>query len=142
MEPYRAPVAVPKVFNPPPNWPAAPPGWRPPPGWAPDPAWGPAPVGWLVFERVNPHPFLRSIGISTLVYVVVTSVMALTVGITSYQVGGLFPQIALIPGLATGLLLRSRPAPWPPWKIALSILAVASLFALFTLLSAVSEIRP
>lgn len=33
-------------FNPPPNWPPAPPGWTPPPGWQPDPAWGPPPAGW------------------------------------------------------------------------------------------------
>jgi hypothetical protein len=34
------------VFNPPPGWPAAPPGWTPPPGWKPDPAWPPAPADW------------------------------------------------------------------------------------------------
>jgi hypothetical protein len=33
-------------FNPPPGWPAAPPGWTPPLGWAPDPAWPPAPADW------------------------------------------------------------------------------------------------
>jgi hypothetical protein len=36
-------------YNPPPNWPAPPPGWQPPPGWEPDPAWGPAPQGWPVW---------------------------------------------------------------------------------------------
>lgn len=33
-------------FNPPPTWPAPPPGWMPPPGWTPDPSWPPAPDGW------------------------------------------------------------------------------------------------
>jgi hypothetical protein len=33
-------------FNPPPNWPPAPPGWTPHPGWAPDPSWPPLPPGW------------------------------------------------------------------------------------------------
>lgn len=33
-------------FNPPPNWPAPPPGWTPPEGWQPDPSWGPPPPGW------------------------------------------------------------------------------------------------
>lgn len=33
-------------FNPPPNWPAVPPGWTPPVGWQPDPSWPPPPPGW------------------------------------------------------------------------------------------------
>lgn len=33
-------------FNPPPGWPAAPPGFVPPPGWRPDPSWPPPPPGW------------------------------------------------------------------------------------------------
>ncbi len=40
-------------FNPPPNWPAPPPGWTPPPGWRPDPTWGPPPHGWQLW--VNDH---------------------------------------------------------------------------------------
>ena len=34
------------LFNPPPGWPAQPPGWQPPDGWRPDPSWPPAPEGW------------------------------------------------------------------------------------------------
>jgi hypothetical protein len=34
------------LFNPPPGWPAQPPGWQPPDGWRPDPSWPPAPSGW------------------------------------------------------------------------------------------------
>ena len=35
------------TFNPPPNWPPAPPGYTPPPGWIPGPEFPPAPPGWL-----------------------------------------------------------------------------------------------
>ena len=34
------------MFNAPPGWPLAPPGWQPEPGWQPDPSWPPAPAGW------------------------------------------------------------------------------------------------
>ena len=33
-------------FNPPPAWPAPPPGWEPPPGWMPLPDWPAAPEQW------------------------------------------------------------------------------------------------
>ncbi|NDU73823.1 DUF4041 domain-containing protein [Actinomadura sp. DSM 109109] len=33
-------------YNPPPTWPAPPPGWTPPPGWMPDASWPSAPPGW------------------------------------------------------------------------------------------------
>ncbi len=33
-------------FNPPPNWPPAPPGWAPDSNWSPDPSWPPPPPGW------------------------------------------------------------------------------------------------
>lgn len=36
-------------FNPPPNWPPAPPGWAPDPNWAPDPTWPPPPPGWQLW---------------------------------------------------------------------------------------------
>lgn len=36
-------------FNPPPNWPASPPGWTPPPGWEPDPSWPAPPPGWQLW---------------------------------------------------------------------------------------------
>lgn len=42
-------------LNPPPDWPAPPPGWEPPAGWRPDPAWGPVPRGWRLWEfRTEP----------------------------------------------------------------------------------------
>jgi Domain of unknown function (DUF4041)/Meiotically up-regulated gene 113 len=34
------------IFNPPPGWPASPPGWKPPAGWTPDPSWPDPPPGW------------------------------------------------------------------------------------------------
>jgi hypothetical protein len=36
-------------FNPPPNWPAPPPGWVPPPGWQPPSEWPAPPPGWQVW---------------------------------------------------------------------------------------------
>ncbi|HEX7322859.1 MAG TPA: hypothetical protein VF299_07995 [Mycobacterium sp.] len=33
-------------FNPPPTWPAAPPGWVPDSNWRPDPSWPPPPPDW------------------------------------------------------------------------------------------------
>src|SRR5215207_6806986 len=33
-------------FNPPPNWPAPPPGWTPPQGWKAPANWPPPPKGW------------------------------------------------------------------------------------------------
>jgi hypothetical protein len=40
---------VPTRFNPPPNWPPAPPGWTPPNGWQPDPSWPAPPAGWQLW---------------------------------------------------------------------------------------------
>jgi MFS family permease len=34
------------TFNPPPGWPASPPGWLPPHGWRPDPDWSNPPPDW------------------------------------------------------------------------------------------------
>jgi hypothetical protein len=42
-------------FNPPPNWPPAPPGWMPPPGWQPDAAWPPLPPGWPLWVPDAPR---------------------------------------------------------------------------------------
>jgi len=39
---------VPK-YNPPPNWPAPPPGWTPPDGWKAPNEWGPPPKGWKLW---------------------------------------------------------------------------------------------
>src|SRR5579862_2975923 len=36
-------------FNPPPSWPAPPPGWVPPPGWRPSPEWSAPPQGWQLW---------------------------------------------------------------------------------------------
>lgn len=36
-------------FNPPPNWPAPPPGFNPQPGWEPDPSFPPPPPGWQLW---------------------------------------------------------------------------------------------
>jgi hypothetical protein len=44
-------------FNPPPNWPAPPPGWVPSPGWRPSPEWPAPPPGWqLWIDDMAPGP--------------------------------------------------------------------------------------
>lgn len=44
-------------FNPPPNWPAPPPGWVPSPGWRPSPEWPAPPPGWrLWIDDMPPAP--------------------------------------------------------------------------------------
>ena len=133
-------MSVGKVFNPPPNWPAAPQGWQPPPGWQPDPGWGPPPDGWVLHTRVNPHPFLRSFAAGGAVYAVVLLLLALfTSGITSYAAGDLLATLVLMPGIATGLVLRSRRAYWPWWKVLLCLLAFALLFSVLRGLSDASD---
>jgi hypothetical protein len=49
-------------FNPPPNWPAPPPGWTPQPGWKPDPAWGAPPAGWQLWipDQAPVEPWLSA----------------------------------------------------------------------------------
>jgi hypothetical protein len=42
-------------FNPPPNWPSAPPGWTPPADWRPDPSWPPLPPGWQLWVPDAPR---------------------------------------------------------------------------------------
>lgn len=132
-------MAVGKVFNPPPNWPPPPTGWQPPPAWEPDPSWGPAPEGWELFRRANPHPWLRSFGIATVVYGVVVAAALLGPGISDYQAGGLLASIVIFPGLATALLLRSRPAYWPWWKVLLCVLAWIVVFGLLRALGSLSD---
>lgn len=50
-------------FNPPPNWPPAPPGWAPDANWAPDPSWPPPPPGWQLWvddfgqDAATPVPY-------------------------------------------------------------------------------------
>ncbi|MDD7812001.1 hypothetical protein PP713_05410 [Mycobacterium sp. CSUR Q5927] len=45
-------------FNPPPNWPPAPPGWAPDANWAPDPSWPPPPPGWQLWvDDTTPVPY-------------------------------------------------------------------------------------
>lgn len=122
---YAAWVPAARLYNPPPTWPAPALGWQPTKDWEPDPAWGPAPAGWRLFERVNPHPFLRSWAMALALFGVVIAVFAATVGVSAYQAGGIFTRVALFPALATGLLLRTRRVRWSPWTTAGAVLLTA-----------------
>lgn len=53
-------------FNPPPNWPPAPAGYKPPDGWQPDPAWGPPPPGWDVWVLDTRRVWLVVVGLFVL----------------------------------------------------------------------------
>ena len=44
------------MFNPPPGWPPAPPGWVPPEDWKPDPNWPPPPPGWIFWAASEASP--------------------------------------------------------------------------------------
>jgi hypothetical protein len=50
----RTPAAAGMSFNPPPGWPAAPPGWFPAPGWRPDPSWPEPPADWQWWLQGQP----------------------------------------------------------------------------------------
>ncbi|MDF0528936.1 hypothetical protein P0W64_22070 [Tsukamurella sp. 8F] len=63
-------------FNPPPNWPPVPKGWRPEPGWQPDPSWPDPPAGWQLWVGRDSRDTLRwVVAIGALVVV-----LALTAG--------------------------------------------------------------
>lgn len=128
-----------RVFNPPPNWPAPPDGWQPPKGWEPEAQWGPAPEGWRLFERVNPHPFLRSWAIALALFAVVFMAFAATVGVNAYRLGEIFTSVALIPALAARLVLRTRPVRWPVWKTAAVVLVSAGAPSLIGILGSSSN---
>jgi hypothetical protein len=75
-------------FNPPPNWPASPPGWTPPPGWQPDPSWPPPPPGWQLWAPEQ-KPRRRGL-IAGLVVggVVVVAVIVYLVAVLALRVWG------------------------------------------------------
>jgi hypothetical protein len=66
-------------FNPPPNWPPAPPNWTPPPGWQPDPAWPPLPPGWPLWVPDAPRrkPGLVIGALAAALFIVVGGVVAI-----------------------------------------------------------------
>lgn len=66
-------------FNPPPNWPAPPEGWRPAPGWTPDPTWPAPPLGWQLWIPSHParvRSTIRALGPAR-VWALVTLAVAL-----------------------------------------------------------------
>jgi hypothetical protein len=56
-ESFRSPTAPVTVwaFNPPPGWPAPPPGWYPPVGWTAPPDWPAPPLGWQWWLPIQPN---------------------------------------------------------------------------------------
>ncbi|MBS9534615.1 hypothetical protein KIH27_13560 [Mycobacterium sp. M1] len=75
-------------FNPPPNWPPAPPGWVPDPNWQPDPSWPPAPPGWRLWvEDTTPWP-AKSRHRLWLALGAITAVVVVVAGSLWYSRGG------------------------------------------------------
>ena len=80
-------------FNPPPNWPPAPPGWTPPPDWRPDPTWPPPPPGWQLWVpdapagRKNRTPLIVG-GVAAAIVVVVGVVLTVVLMSRSDGNGG------------------------------------------------------
>lgn len=106
------------VYNPPPGWAAAPPGWTPPPEWQPAVGWPPIPAGWPLFVTVRSWPrrlvwLLLLVGLVT-VYVAVMAALGrpLTVEALGLVV------VVLVAGAASRLVADRRPTPvrrWP-WR--------------------------
>lgn len=64
-------------FNPPPNWPPAPPGWAPDANWAPDPSWPPPPPGWQLWvdESRSRKVLWSSLGVAAAVILLVAGLV-------------------------------------------------------------------
>jgi len=70
-------------FNPPPGWPAPPPGFVPPPGWRGDPSWPPPPAGWVYWipegaplARPPLTPTTKRFGIALIVAAAVLAIVS------------------------------------------------------------------
>lgn len=106
------------VFNPPPHWPAPPPGWTPPPDWQPDPAWGPVPPGWSLWVRVRANP--RAWGWAALAgaaWFVVFCVIGLVVsgGRFGAEAAGAVLGREILAAVLTGLVAWVGRSRWPVW---------------------------
>ena len=129
-------MALIKVYNPPPNWPAPPTGWQPPADWRPDPDWGPAPEGWEFWreERANPRAFayaFASAGALLVVLLAIGSVLART--LPNPEVIGEILARCAVAGLVTGIIALVTTRRWGAWLYPLVVLGVSlALVALTT----------
>ena len=134
-------MALARRFNPPPNWPPAPPGWTPPPTWQPDPAWGPPPPGWELWttSRANPRAFAWSFAFAGGFYALILLVALIgTGGQINPETAGyvLFPF--LMAGLITGIIAWSRPVHWSVWLYPLIVFGIALGFSVISNLGRMS----
>ena len=114
------------TYNPPPNWPGPPPGWRPAANWQPPQEWGPPPPGWSLWVEANPGPFRR-----TLIVLAVVCPLWIVLGALAFRVGdpeqlgrmvGSSLVCALIVLPLVGLLARSSGRRWPTWLYVVAVL--------------------
>jgi hypothetical protein len=82
-----------------------------------------------LYKLANPHPFLRSFGAATVLFVIAALVVSATAGLTSYGAGRLFGSVVLIPAVVTGFIVRSRRSYWGWWKLALTVAGLAILLS-------------
>lgn len=134
-------MALARRFNPPPNWPPAPPDWTPPPTWQPDPAWGPPPPGWRLWTtyRANPGAFGFSFAVAGGCYALLLVVVLIGTG------GRLNPETAgavivpfVLAGLITGLIAWNRPVRWGVWLYPLVVVGIALGFSVIANLGRMS----
>ncbi|MET7278720.1 hypothetical protein ABZS29_10865 [Kribbella sp. NPDC005582] len=114
------------IYNPPPNWPARPEGWRPAPGWRPDPSWGPPPPGWKLWLPAN--PWSRAFGYAY----AAAGVVGMPIYLLAYQTG-VMPTLAVMSGfvyapIGVAVLARVTTFRWP-FAAYLPVILLAGLLA-------------
>lgn len=104
------------VFNPPPNWPPAPPDWTPPDGWEPDPAWGPPPESWSLWVRPNEDALVRSVVAASFAWAIWLALLFATGDLRMENVVKALLLFSLVPGAATFALARIGKRQWRLWR--------------------------
>lgn len=125
-------------FNPPPNWPEAPPGWTPPQGWQPDPSWGPVPEGWSLWinERANPRAWRNSCLSSLAIYAVVLAIaFAVSRGALGAEGAGALAPPYAVAFVVVGLIAYNVRGRWAVWVYPLAVLGIGVVLTAITTLN-------
>ncbi|SEQ30486.1 hypothetical protein [Microlunatus flavus] len=128
-------MALRTVYNPPPNWPDPPPGWKPPPGWQPDPSWGPPPEGWELWtkERANPYAWLFGLGSGVVLLVVLIAIGTIAAGTPpSPEAFGEILGRCVTAGIVTSIIAWVSTRRWGLWLYPLITLGVSLFFSVLT----------
>ena len=128
-----------RTYNPPPNWPAPPPGWTPPPGWEPDPAWGPPPEAWPVWieHRANAFSCLFALGAAAILLVVFVAIGTIAMrSAPSAEAFGTILGGCLLAAVVTTVIAYFWTRRWHWWTYLLVALGV---YAVSTVLSSIGQ---